>query len=512
MCTDRLKWSASRARLGGSLAIPVLALLFVLQVSAGEQRPNVLWIMADDLRPQLGCYGDTIVRSPNIDRFAERALRFDHAYVQQAVCSPSRNSMLSGLRPNTTGLRGFGTHLRDVLPEIVTLPQHFKNNGYHTRAFGKIYHIYDESMLGNEDDAASWSEPQWLPSVPVWGPEQTRVREQLIAAARAAGKVFKHPHDWPRAETWDDSDVRDEQMQDGETAVAAAEFLRSREGNDEPFFLAVGFLRPHLPFVAPRKYWDLYEAASLPLPSFRELPAGAPVWAVNRGIVKNYHNMPQFGELDDAYLKRYLQAYLACISYVDACFGRVIEALESSGHADDTIVVFMGDHGYQMGEYDSWGHKHSNFEISTRTPLLIATPDGRANGTATRETVEFLDLYPTLCDLASLDRPSHVEGTSLAPLLEDPAAEVKPAACSEMRRGKRLGRSVRTPEYRYTEWRGIAGKLVARELYDHRDDASPGQLETVNVANKPEYAGEIASLSRLLHNMVPHDSAGSPAQ
>ena len=223
-------------------------------------RPNVLWIMSDDMRPQLGCYGDTVVHSPNLDQFANRALRLDRAYVQCAICSPSRNSMLSGLRPNTTGLRGFGTRVRDVVPDVITLPQHFRQHGYYSAAFGKIFHIYAESMLGSEDDPESWSQPLTLPSVPVWGPVQNAVREQLIAQARASGQVFSHPHDWPRAETWDESDVTDDEMQDGNTTALAEAFLATRVNQDEPFFLAVGFLRPHLPYNAPRKYWDLYEA------------------------------------------------------------------------------------------------------------------------------------------------------------------------------------------------------------------------------------------------------------
>lgn len=489
----------------------ILFCLFVLLIGwadrgcfAGE-RPNVLWVMADDLRPQLGCYGDAVVRSPRIDRFADGALRFDHAYVQSAVCSPSRNSMLSGLRPNTTGLRGFGVHLRQAVPDIVTLPQHFKQNGYETRAFGKIYHIYDESMLGNEDDAASWSAPQRLPAVPVWGPEQNALRNRLIDEARRDGKKFKHPHDWPRAETWDDSDIPDDQMQDGDTTAAVEQFLAARRGNDTPFFLAVGFLRPHLPFNAPKKYWDLYQSSSLQLSTFRSVPAGAPSWAVNRGIVKNYYNMPGERELDESFLQRYTQAYLACISYVDACFGRVLEALRHSGHLDNTIIVFMGDHGYQMGEYDSWGHKHSNFEISTRAPLILASPGMKAADTSVSQPVEFLDLYPTLCDLADLPKPAHLEGTSFARLLDGGDQRERAVACSEMRRGKRIGRSVRTAEFRYTEWRDPAGKVVARELYDHRHDLTPGQLETKNLAEDPAMSEVVLQLSQRLDEMVPHD-------
>jgi arylsulfatase A-like enzyme len=415
--------------------------------------------------------------------------------------------MLSGLRPNTTGLRGFGVRVREVVPDIVTLPQHFKQNGWHTRAFGKIFHIYDESMLGNEDDPESWSLPQQLPTVPVWGPKQNELRDRLIEKARAEGKVFSHPHDWPRAETWDDSDIPDDEMQDGNTTAFAEKFLKSRSGSDEPFFLAVGYLRPHLPFNAPRKYWDLYDPSTLKLPTFRQRPHGAPPWSVNQGIVKNYHNMPALDSVDEAFLQRYLQAYLACVSYVDACVGRVLAALEASGHAENTIVVFLGDHGYQMGEYNSWGHKHSNFEISTRAPLLVSVPgmSSQEKGVSTREPTEFLDLYPTLCDLAGLEKPGHLEGRSLVPLLTNPSASHTGAACSEMRRGQRLGRSIRSSEFRYTEWRDRQNRIIARELYDHRHDAQNPILETANVADRKEFSEVVSQLSRRLDELVPHD-------
>ncbi len=482
----------------------VLFAVCAAHVLKADDRPNVLWIMADDLRPQLGCYGDRIVKSPNIDRFATQALRFEHAYVQAAVCSPSRNSMLSGLRPNTTGLRGFGVSIREAVPDIITLPQHFKNNGYESRAFGKIFHIYDESMLGDEDDAESWSEPTRWPDVPVWGPQQNALRNRLIARARLDGKVLRHPHDWPRARTWDDSDIPDDQMQDGNTAAAVERYLASKKGDDEPFFLAVGFLRPHLPFNAPQEYWDLYDPDDIDLPTFRGLPEGAEPWMVNRGLVKNYYEMPSLEDADDDFLKQYLQGYLACITYVDACFGRVLTALKQSGHQDNTIIVFMGDHGYQMGEYDSWGHKHSNFEISTRTPLLIATPGMLHPGESTMAVVEFLDLYPTLCELAGLAKPSHLEGVSLVPLLKQRDATVRDAGCSEMKRRGRIGRSIRTAEYRYTEWRNEHGNLVARELYDHRSDRSPGQLETKNVSGVAAMSDVVDGLSQQLHRLVPH--------
>lgn len=489
-------------------------------------KPNVLFIIADDLRPQLGCYGDRVVKSPHIDRLAANSLRFDRAYVQSAVCSPSRNSMLSGLRPNTTGLRGFGVPVRERVPDVVTLPQHFKNHGYHSKAIGKIFHIYVESMLGSEDDPESWSEPLELPSLPVWGPEQTRIRQQLIAQARAAGQQFDHPHDWPRARTWDDSDVADDQMQDGESTCNAIDFLESWQGTDQPFFLAVGFVRPHLPFNAPRRYWDLYRTGELPLPTFRQLPTGAPDWVVTQGIVENYYQMPAFDTVDDSFLKRYLQGYLACISYVDACTGRLLDALDRAGHADNTIIVFLGDHGYQMGEYGSWGHKHSNFEISTRAPLLVSTP-GRG-GQTTNAITEFLDIYPSLCELAGIPVPAAVEGASFAALFDEPRQAFheprqahREAAFSEMKRRGRIGRSVRTDRFRYTQWRNGDNRLVAEELYDHQadrlqpppDSSYDGRLEVVNVVNRSEYTDTVERLSKLLQRTLPHrQAADSPGR
>ncbi|MEL6106846.1 MAG: sulfatase [Planctomycetota bacterium] len=489
-------------RLGGLL-------LALVAMNGATAAPNILWIMADDLRPQLGCYGDKTVRTPHLDTLAERSLRFDRAYVQSAVCSPSRNSMLSGLRPNTTGLLGFGKRVRSVVPDIVTLPQHFKENGYHALGFGKIFHIYDESMLGSEDDPESWSEPLWLPTVPVWGPRQNKLRNRLIAEARAAGKTFSHPHDWPRAETWDDSDLPDDQMQDGQTTKMAVEFLHSRRDHSEPFFLAVGYLRPHLPFNAPRRYWDLYAAGSMTLPTHRQIPLSGFPFTINRGFVSNYHKMPASDAIDDAFRRRYIQAYYACISYVDACVGRLMTALDQSGHLENTVIVFLGDHGYQMGEYDSWGHKHANFEISTRAPLLISKPSMSRAGEGTLEIVEFLDLYPTLCELADLEHPKHLEGQSFAGLLDKESPQ-KGYACSEIRRrakNKRVtGHSVRTSQFRFTRWKDMHGNLVARELYDHRSDdrfklSEPGLLETRNVIHDESFAATIQQLETILETV-----------
>lgn len=467
-------------------------------ITAAE-RSNVLVILSDDLRPQLGCYGDPQVHTPHLDRFAQVALRFDRAYVQCAICSPSRNSLLSGLRPNTTGLRGFGTTIREVVPDVVTLPQHFRNLGYHSAAYGKVFHVYAETILGSEDDPTSWSQPLYLPQLPVWGPEQNALRERLIAEARAAGKEFHHPHDWPRAEVWDAPDVPDEALQDGEIATRAIEFLRQRSPQDPPFFLAVGFLKPHLPYVAPRRYFDLYDPAKLTLPENQYPPHGAPAWSINRGFGKNWANFPAVEQIDDDYKRRTLQAYLACVSYMDACAGRVLSALDELQLRDNTIVVFLGDHGYQMGEHDSWGHKHSNYETSTRAPLIVSAPGQKARGVGTQSIIEFLDIYPTLCDLCRLPIPAHVEGRSFAGLLNDPAADARPFACSEMQRRQFLGRSLRNDRFRYVEWTNPQGKLVATELYDHTADPQ----ENENVAERAEFASLLPVLAADLKSVLP---------
>ncbi len=338
-----------RARAHG-FHLPTLALALArllggfLLVAPGlaANRPNVLLIISDDLRPQLGAYGDRVVKSPHLDRLAQSSLRFDRAYVQQAVCSPSRNSFLSGLRPSTTGLRGFGRNIRSAVPDVVTLPQHFKQQGYHAVGMGKIFHVYAETGLGSEDDPLSWSVPIWLPTKAPWGPEHEGIRQRLIAEARAAGREFKHSHEWPRGGVLEAADVPDEELRDGETAARAANFLLGRRGRpNEPFFLAVGFFQPHLPFVAPKKYFDLYAPHRLPLPD-EAPPQGAPKGTFNAGMTDQFYDFPPAEKRDAAFKRRYLQAYLACISYMDACAGRALDALDGAGLRDNTIVVFLG--------------------------------------------------------------------------------------------------------------------------------------------------------------------------
>ena len=476
--------------------ITILLTAFIGCSAMASDRPNVLLIISDDLRNQLGCYGDPIVSSPNIDAFAETAIRFDNAYVQQAVCSPSRNSFLSGLRPETTGLQGFGVHLRDALPDVVTLPQHFKNNGYLTAAIGKVYHVYVETGLMSENDPDSWSIPLYEPKNPVWGPGQMADRQRRIDADMKAGVVYKHSHDWPRGEAFDDPDIPDDQLRDGESALKAVEFLKQQSGSDQPFFLAVGFFLPHLPFVAPRKYFDLYDDVEIPVPTETDLPVGAPRYAANVGWAQNFHNFPDEEHRGYEFQQAYLKAYLASISYMDACAGLVLDALEENGFSDDTIVVFIGDHGYLMGEHGSWGHKHCNYEMAVRAPFFVRAPGmqpGHTDG-----LVEFVDLYATLADLAGLPEPVRHEGYSFAPLLRDPGRDWKKAAFSSMPRnkGNYFGKSVRTSRYRYVEWSTPEGQVAERELYDYQADPN----ESRNLVKQPEYQQVAARHAEILQD------------
>jgi arylsulfatase A-like enzyme len=487
--------------------LAIVLLVSAAPLGAVSAAPNVVLIIADDLRPQLGCYGDPVVKTPNLDAFAREALRFDRAYAQIAVCSPSRNSFLSGLRPGTTGLRGFGRTIREAVPDVVTLPQHFKDHGYHAAALGKIFHVYAETGLGSEDDPASWSEPLWLPTKPVWGPEENVRREEMIAAARAQGREFKRSEDWPRGAAFEAPDVADDELRDGETAARAVEFIRTQaSAKDRPFFLAVGFFQPHLPFVAPKKYFDLYDPATLPLPEKQVPPMGAPANTVAAGMVSAFREFPSRDAQDEAFKRRYLQAYLAGISYMDACAGRVLAALRESGLAENTIVVVVGDHGYLMGEHGSWGHKHSNYETAVRAPLLVRAPGMKAPGAVTPALVEFVDLYASLAQLAGLPPPPRHEGLSFAPLLDSPGRPWKQAAFSEMQRGPRLGRSVRTADSRYVEWTDKTGAVVARELYDLRS----GLVETENLAGDPALAGALDWHAGLLAAGWPSAAAGPP--
>ncbi len=466
--------------------------LLVANVGAAEKRPNVLFLAVDDMRPQLGCYGDPTVKTPNMDRLASRGVIFDRAYCQQALCSPSRISLLSGRYPSTTQIFQIGPELRSTMPDIVTLPQHFKNNGYYTRSLGKVYHV-------GIDDPSSWSEPSWQSKKPRYGPEGSVLVRKAAQALRDAGK--KEPEKGAGRSSYagpafEAPALGDEDLLDGDTAREATEVLRGLASKPEqPFFLAVGFSNPHVPWVSPKAYWDLYDAASLPMAPNPFLPRNAPAFAATSGDdFYWYGNVPKDRKLSESFKRQCLHGYLAAISYIDAQVGRLLNELDALKLTEETVVVLWGDHGYYMGEHTWWGGKHNNYEGATRVPLIVAAPGQQAHGVKSQALVEFVDLAPTLADLCGLPAESGFEGVSLKPLLDDPRVTVKPQALSWYPKGGRMGNAMRTERYRYVEWLDKSGEVVARELYDHEKDPQ----ENDNLAVSESAAPLLSELGRQL--------------
>ncbi len=465
------------------------SLVTVHGADTGPSRPNVLFIAVDDLRPELGCYGTEGILSPNIDALAARGTVFDRAYCQQAVCSPSRTSLLTGCRPDTTKVYDLETHLPTTLPHVVTPRQHFKTPGYTTRSLGKIFH-------GGLDDAASWSEPPAKVGRPMYALDTNR---QLVAQKQAAikGKTFPTASARYSAMTgpaYECADVPDNTYSDGVIADEAISILQ--QSKDKPFFLAVGLLKPHLPFIAPKKYWDLYDRGAIPMASNPYPPKDVPAIALSTwGELRAYHDIPQVGPLTDDDARTLKHGYYACVSYIDAQLGRILAELDRLGLRDSTVVILWGDHGWKLGEHGMWC-KHTNFENDTRAPLVCAAPKQKTIGHHTAALVEFVDIFPTLCELAGLPLPEHLEGDSFAALLDNPELPGEPTAVSQYPRGNVMGYSMRTDRYRFTLWqkRQKDHETVAVELYDHRLD--PG--ENVNIAADPANAALVETLTAQL--------------
>lgn len=455
------------------------------------KRLNVLFLSVDDLKPALRCAGDPYARTPNIDALAQKGTVFTRAYCQQAVCSPSRSSLLTGRRPDTTRVYDLVTHFRKALPDVVTLPQYFKNHGYYVHGIGKIYH-------GGYNDAASWSVP-WEPTKGRnFGPEGQKVLGQLRAKAKAEGSDLSRLRGLPV----EAPEVEDDYLNDGWTASRALEILKARKDKKDPFFLAVGFVKPHLPFVAPKKYWDLYDAAKLPVHDTADPPKGAPRFAPQfGGELRQYHQIPKSGPIPKETARKLVHGYYAAVSYMDAQVGRLLQGLKEQGLADHTVVILWGDHGWHLGDHGMWC-KHTNYEQATRSALILHAPGQKVSGKRSEALVEFVDIYPTLTELCRLPAPEGVEGHSFAPLLEDPTRRWKRAAFSQYPRGGKdtgplMGYAVRTERYRYVEWRKRGGvEVVARELYDHKKDPH----EDENVAGTPAHQEVIRELSNLLQS------------
>jgi len=458
-----------------------------LQGDESVERPNVLFIAIDDLRPAVGCYGDAVAVTPNIDRLARSGTVFHRAYCQQAVCSPSRLSLMTGRRPDTIRVWDLNTHFREALPNVVTLPQHFKNHGYHTQSLGKIYHGGGKPSK----DPPSWSlEPEY-DSV---GAPQVRYALQ----DNLQGKGLKRS----AAEA---ADVPDNTYLDGIVCDTAVQTLGKLQQSDRPFFLAVGFRKPHLPFCAPQKYWDLYNRDKISLPVVGQNPDNAPELATRSWKeLEGYTDIPKDGQISIDKVRELRHGYYACVSYVDALVGRLLDELAKLELAENTVVVLWGDHGFHLGEQGLWT-KANNYELATRAPLIISVPGHHRPGAKSDALVEFVDVYPTLADICGLESPQGVEGISLKPLLKDPEQAWKRAVFSQYPRarsgsrhrghGAVMGYALRTHRYRYVEWRDWkSNQVVARELYDHRFDPD----ESYNLAAESKHATTVQELAEML--------------
>lgn len=493
---------------------PILSILFAASCGLpAAQMPNVLFIAVDDLKPMLGCYGDTVIKTPNIDRLASRGTTFLNAYCQQAICGPTRASLLTGLRPDSTGIYDLQTKLRALHPDVITLPQYFKQSGYESVGIGKIF---DPRNVEGEvrDDPKSWSrpytkqienadsrlgflKPDFVKRVDVVVNEKGLEQSDLEAITKAVGGM-------PTEEI--DQDVPDGAYQDGALAKRAIELVGELSKGEKPFFLAVGFYKPHLPFVAPKKYADMYSMDDIRLAKFRKMPEGAPSlhyqpsWELKNGSYAGFANFQ--GKVTDDLERNLVHGYMACVSYLDAQVGRLLDSLEANGLSDNTIVVLWGDHGWHLGDHGMWC-KHTNYEQATRSPLIISRPQNGPRGAKSASPVEFVDVFPTLCDLAGLPKPPALEGCSLVPILENPEVKVKEVAVSQYPRGhgkdELMGYAFRDKRYRYIEWvpKGKpGGQPVATELYDYQTDP----LETKNLATDPERAEALANMRGIAKN------------
>ena len=461
---------------------------WALGAAAAPTKPNVLFISVDDMNNDLGCYGHPLVQSPNIDKLAARGVKFDRAYCQFPLCSPSRSSVMTGLRPSQTRVFDLQYHFRQGLPEIVTMPQLFMRNGYYAGRVGKIYHYGNPGDIGTSglDDPASWKE-FYNPA----GMDKTTLEPDVtnFTPQRGLGSAMAFLSD-PKG--------RDEDHTDGKVATQAIELLEKHR--HEPFFLAVGFYKPHTPYIAPKKYFDLYPLEKITVP---QMPDGFQK-TVPEAALSSTKPWPNFGVTHEE-ARRTKQAYYAAISFVDAQIGRVVAALDRLGLAENTVIVFWSDHGYSLGEHGLW-MKQSCYEESARVPLIIAAPGVKRAGGASVAPwpVELVDVYPTLADLAGLVAPGSLGGVSLRPLLANPTAPWERPAFTQVQRAGFPGYSVRTARWRYTEWDdGGAGA----ELYDHETD--PREMK--NLAADPQQSAVVAEMKALVKKNWPERIVGGKA-
>lgn len=504
--------------------------------SFADHPKNVLFIAVDDLKPWLGCYGNTVVKTPNMDRLAQMGTVFRRNYCQVALCGPTRMSLMTGLRPDTTQVYNMGGEIfhidtaRQRAPQLKTLPGYFKDHGYTSLGFGKVF---DSRTTDNGQDKQSWSDPkgvrwEWdsnlYPVQPVGGgyqnPETRRILEEALKEVERRHITNKRVRtDFlstvegarPVCEA---EDLPDEAYAEGNVMAPQAIKEIHRFGKSgKPFFIAVGFYKPHLPFVAPKKYWDLYSPEDFKIAPVQYYPIDGVSYAETDYIEgRGFHPVPETGPIPEDLQRYMMHGYAACVSYVDAQVGKLLQALEEEGLMTNTVICLWGDHGFHLGDKQIWG-KHTNFEEATRAPLIIASPDIPGGHVEDEAMTEFIDVFPTLCDLAGLEQPKGLEGKILTNLMRGQRpVENKPSVSQYMRDtddGRVMGWTIRTPRYRYVEWRKIesdgknftlSGDVVGRELYDYQTDPN----EARNWAKDPEHQTVLADMVRQFDDVLPH--------
>ena len=478
------------------LLIVALATIIALPSTQGahgvDSPPSILLIIVDDLRPLLGAYGDEAAHTPHMDRLAAEGTVFRRAYANWPVCGPSRASLLSGLRPDTSGIYYIGQRLRSLAPDAVTLPEQFKRGGYHTISVGKVYHHRDE-------DLQAWSGPPWQveTSSDNWqgygAPETFEARRKAWRQARELNPDLDISQ--VNGMVVESADLPDSAYRDGQVAMQALKEIRAHA--HKPFFLAVGFVKPHLPFAAPKSYWDIYDRDELRLPSPPERPAGSTEVPYIYSEIHSYPDVASGDALSEAKVRELVHGYYASVSFVDAQIGRLLDALDRRGLRENTIVALVGDHGFHLGEQGIWA-KHSLFELSLHAPLIVSATEQLGWGVLVDAPVELVDLAPSLAELAGIESGFSSDGLSLVPLMRDPQSAHRPWALSQYQHFREpfrqvMGYSLRTENFRYTLWRDDrddrdGGGWYATELYDLGAESGPARGERINLAGSPSHA------------------------
>jgi iduronate 2-sulfatase len=506
-----------------SLNIIYLILAFVI-VSCSEsqeensiaKKPNILFVSIDDLRPSLGVYGDTIVHSPNIDKLASEGFTFRQTFAQSAVCAPSRASLMTGLRPDSTRVWHLGNKFRKINPDAVTMPQYFSENGYHTVNLGKMFHNYmPDSISWDEPDLRPerYKKPNWLgrDGETFYISETVQASQVLKRDSLLKLRPKRYADGWNTGPAWEAADVHDSMYYDGAQNELTKKTLTRLAKMDKPFYMGLGYFRPHLPFTAPKKYWDLYDKDNIPLAANPEIPKNAPLHTMNSMYeLRHYDGFNHIGHPTSSYrmsqdtIRTLRHGYYASVSYVDALLGDIIAHMKTIGIYDNTIIVVWGDHGWKLGDHNSWG-KMTNYNIDLKVPMIVRYPNQDNKGGQSHGITELVDLFPSVCELAGIDVPNYMQGTSFVPLIKDPKRYWKKAAFSQFHRrpkvsadGKRyMGYSINTEAYHYIEWygwdpkKGERGEFKVSELYDTVNDPT----ETINIAQQETYKNVISNLS-----------------